>query len=81
MLRGYCTPRPRFVIFCVFLCHRKEILRFMHGSDSKVIMVIQSRKEWFAFLPDLRISRVERLKVIFSFFTLKKHFKIDRINS
>ena len=65
--RGYCTPRPRFVSFCVFLCHREENIFFMHGSDRNMIR----SKKMICILLDLRISRADWFKLMFSFLTLK----------
>ena len=77
-LKGVLHPSTKISMFCNFSpSSRGKLILLMYGcnkcNDSK-------SKSMIFFSLDLRISHVERFKVKFSLFTLKKSLNINRIN-
>ena len=72
-------PSTKISMFCLFSpLSRGKCILFMYGCDK---CNDSKSKSMIFFSLDLQISHVERLKLNFSLFTLKKYFKINRINS
>ena len=76
-LRGNCTPCPRFVIFCVFPCHREVKYTFyawIQGRNREIFLGGGGQSHFSQFFPDVKSLLLIFPKVILAFSRLKFPF-------
>ena len=76
-LRGNCTPCPRFVIFCVFLCHREEKYTFYAWIQGRNKEIFLGAKPLFPIFSRCEVTFPDFSRRDFSLFPVEISILVD----